>query len=309
MSIHLPESLVATTLSDWNSAAEEALALEEYGLAAQMAQVILRRLPRHLSTYQRLLRIAWQLKRWDEGEDWGRRLLQADPSNGLAWRSLARAAEHRGQRAQAHAIYQRAFEVIPYDPEVRAGLSRTSLDASRSLEMNLACLGAIYLRGRRWAHAATTYRTLARAESRRIDFQALLMLALWQNRAVDDAYALARHLTQAHPHLLLAWAVLNVLGDENDRALARNPLETMDPDGDFVQRAFGVQVSPRAVKLSVTPAEVELLEEFLQAAGFAEEPDEEAGEEIEAQTLQENTAEVAGTEANTEEVSDDTHST
>ena len=78
-----------------------------------MAQIVLRELPRHLATYQRLLRMAWALKRWDEGEDWARRLLQADPGNTLAWRSLARAVEQSGRRGQAHAMWQRAFEMAP----------------------------------------------------------------------------------------------------------------------------------------------------------------------------------------------------
>ncbi len=93
-----------------------------------LAQVVLKRMPRHLETYQWLLQAAWQLKQWDEGEEWGRRLLQADPNNALAWRAVARGVEERGERAQSHAIWQRAFEVAPFDPDVRSGLSRTSLE-------------------------------------------------------------------------------------------------------------------------------------------------------------------------------------
>ena len=105
------------SLADWNKAMDRALARGAPLDAAAMAQIVLRELPRHLATYQRLLRMAWALKRWDEGEDWARRLLQADPGNALAWRSLARAVEQRGRRGQAHAMWQRAFEMAPYDPE------------------------------------------------------------------------------------------------------------------------------------------------------------------------------------------------
>ncbi|MBK8046536.1 MAG: hypothetical protein IPK16_05030 [Anaerolineales bacterium] len=58
-------------------------------------------MPRHLATYQRLVRATWQLKRWQEGEDWSRRLLQADPGNAVAWRSLAFAVEYKGMQRGA----------------------------------------------------------------------------------------------------------------------------------------------------------------------------------------------------------------
>src|SRR5690606_16201852 len=97
--------MVQTVLGDWHVAIEQQLQVENPTTAIALAQVILKRLPRHLSTYQRLLRAAWMLQRWDEGEDWAKRLLRADPGNALAWRALAMAAEQRDQRAQAHATW------------------------------------------------------------------------------------------------------------------------------------------------------------------------------------------------------------
>jgi tetratricopeptide (TPR) repeat protein len=256
---------VTTALSDWNKAIDRALACAEPELAAQWAQVVLRQLPRHLATYQRLLHAAWALKRWDEGEDWARRLLQADPGNALAWRALAQAAEQRGQRAQSHAMWRRAFEMSPYDPEIRAGLARTSLDDPHALGLDLACLAAIYLRGLRWEAAGRAYRQLVKADPRRIDFQLNLMAALWQSQAVAEAYALARHLVQSHPHLLLAWVVVDSTGDEDDQALARNPIETMDPDGDYVAGMLAIPAA-RPATLVVPADEAARLAAYLAAA-------------------------------------------
>ncbi len=246
----------STPLADWHRAMDRALARDEPLAAAAMAQVVLRVWPRHLATYQRLLRIAWALKRWEEGEDWARRLLQADPGNTLAWRSLARAAEQRGRRAQAHAMWQRAFEMAPYDAETRAGLARTSLDDPNALALDLACLGTLYRRGQRWEHAAGVYRQLVKADPRRIDFQLCLMLALWQSRAAGEAYALARHLVQSQPYLLMAWVTLDAVGDENDQALARHPIASMDPDGDFAAGVLGIAASRESVMLTVAPEDM-----------------------------------------------------
>lgn len=247
-----------------------AQARAESQVVARLAAAILQQSPRHLATYQRLLQITWAMKRWDEGEDWARRILQADPGNALAWRALARAAEQRGKRGQAHAMWRRAFEMHPYEPEIRAGLARTSLDDTRALALDLACLAAIYLRGLRWEAAARAYRQLVKADARRIDFQLCLMIALWQSRAPEEAYALAHHLVQSHPYLLPAWVVLAATGDENDQALARSPVETMDPGGDYMSGVLGVPVPARAgvapVTFAATPEEAAWLAFYLKAA-------------------------------------------
>ena len=254
-------------LTDWNTALEQAIMRGALDDAAALAQALLLHLPRHLATYQRLLRITWMLRRWEEGEDWARRLLQADPGNALAWQCLARAAEQRGRRAQSQAMWQRAFEMNPYAPEIRAGLARTSLDTAHALALDLACLATLYLRGRRWEEAAQTYGVLVKADPRRIDFQLCLMLALWQSARGDEAYALARHLVAEQPYLLLAWVVIDALGDENDQALAHHPLASMDPDGDYLRGVLGVngaRADRAQVELSVTATAAALATRYLE---------------------------------------------
>jgi tetratricopeptide (TPR) repeat protein len=262
---------IAITLATVSAAAEAALTANEPLQAAALTQIILRRMPRHLPSYGRLLQAAWQLKRWDEGEDWGRRLLRADPGNAAAWRALARAAEDRTQRAAAHAAWQRAFENDPYEPEIRSGLSRTTLGTGAAavsgdpdaLALNPACLARLYLRGYRWERAERVYQQLIAADPRRIDFQVGLLGALWQRRARREAYELAWQLTQHHPHLLIAWTVLDDLGDVNDQALARNPIATMDPDGEFVRQWFGLPFQRSPVELIITDQEAALVRDWL----------------------------------------------
>jgi len=266
--------MVSSVLADWHVAMERQLLDENPTAVAALAQVVLQHLPRHLPTYQRLLRVAWALQRWEEGEDWAKRLLRADPGNALAWRALAMAAEQRGQRAQAHATWQRALEADPYAPTIRAGLSRTSLrpfdgGATRAGEepaitLTLACLATLYRRGLRWEQAAATYQLLLQAEPRRVDFQMGRLAALWQQRARQTAYRMARQLTEQHPHLLIAWVALRSLGDDNDRALARDPIDKLDPDGDFVSSWFGVHYDSQPVTLEVSTTEAELLQRYLK---------------------------------------------
>ena len=250
---------ITTTLADWNLALEDAIQQGNGQRALYLAEVILRVLPRHLATYQRLLRALWLLNRWVEGAEWGRRLLQADPTNALAWRALGRAAEQSGNRQEANSIFHRAFECDPYEPEIRAALRRTSLIGEKSLELDLACLAMLYLRGQRWQQAADSYRALLQSDARRVDFQSGLLLALWQGGAERDSYYLAQELRQSYPHLLLAWSVIDDLGDDDDRALAHQPLQSMDPDADYQRHWWGLSVDLQAVELRVSEEEAKLL--------------------------------------------------
>lgn len=253
-------SEVTVDLSILSQSIDENLTAGYIDRAAGLAQAVLIRLPRHLLTYQQLLQAAWLTRRWQEGEDWARRLLQADPVNPLAWRSLAWAVEQKGMRQAARAIWKRAFEADPYAPEIRSGLSRTSLEVPDALTLDQACLACLYFRSRRWSHAAGAYRALVEADGRRIDFQVRWMAALWQQGARGEAYRIARHLTRKHPHLLAAWVVLDAVGDVDDRALARNPIGSMDPTGDYMRAWLRIPYAAGSHPCVLSPSEAALLE-------------------------------------------------
>lgn len=254
------EERVTTSLADWSRAIDRAIDAGANMVAALMAEAVLGQLPRHLPTYTRMLQICWRLERWSEGEEWARRLLQADPGNPLAWRALAMAAEVEERRGQANVIWRRAFEMSPFDPDIRAGLYRTSLEPPNALTFNLACLAALHLRGGHWHVGAENYRQLVQADHRRVDFQVCLMVALWQAGKEDEAYTLARHLVQRHPHLLMAWHALAALGDENDQALAVNPVATMDPDYEFAATFWHIGLQNKDYAIRVTEADMSLLD-------------------------------------------------
>lgn len=246
-------------LTALSQAMELRLAAGQPEAAAALAQVVLLRVPRHLASYERLVRAAWMLKRWQEGEDWARRLLQADPGNAVAWRSLAFAVEQKGMLNAARSMWRRAFQCHPYDPEIRSGLTRTHHQHSEQIGLDSAALATLYIRAGRWVHAANAYRQLVRVEPKRLDFQVNWMVAAWQQGVRQEAYQLARHITARSPHTLMAWVVLATLGDTDDRALARNPIQTMDPDGEFVQTWLHIPWDRPQTPIRVTMKEAALL--------------------------------------------------
>lgn len=234
------------SLAALSSGMARALSADRPADVAPLAQIVLKRLPRHLPTYRQLLLATWPLKQWHEGEEWGRRLLQADPNSALAWRAVARSVEERGERARALTIWLRAFEVAPFDADIRAGLARTSLDIGNALALNQACLATLYRHGFHWRQAVAEYRALVEIDPRRVDFLAGYMAALWRLGTREDAYQVARHLVKQHPHTIMAWIVIAAVGDENDRALAYNPIRSMDPDGEYARQWLRLADAPQS---------------------------------------------------------------
>jgi len=258
---------VVTPLSHWNELIEELLCDERPLDALPAMRVVLKHLPQHLSTYQRLVRVAWMTKRWDEGYEWGARLLRADPGHALAWRAIAMAIEQRGHRPQARAVWQRAFESHPYEPDIRAGVQRTGLNEAEPLMLNHAGLAALQLRCQRWRRAAQLYAALVEANPPRTDFRINWMVTLWQGGDARAAYRIARQLVEQERLLFAPWVVLNALGDHTDKALALNPIQTMDPDGEYIHARFGIDPGRGPIQITVTPSEAELLDRLVHGSG------------------------------------------
>lgn len=124
--------------------------------------------------------------------------------------------------------------------------------------LDSACLGALYLRGERWPHAAGAYRVV-QADDRRIDFQMNWLLALWQGGMRQEAYRLARTLSRRQPHLLVAWAVLGVLGDVNDRTLRAARLRRWTRTVSIWQTRFRLPIDRQATTIRISTKEAELL--------------------------------------------------
>ena len=251
---------ITTPLSRWGKLIEGHIESGQPNEALVAIRVVLKHLPRHLCTYQRLLRVLWMQKRWGEGKEWAARLLRADPANTLAWQTFAIVAEEREQRALARSMWQRAFDMEPYSPEIRMGLSRTTIVAANPLELSEAALASLAIKTRQWRRAAKLYTNLAKSNQQRTDFRLRQVVALWQGGAPRQARMLARQLVEANHHLVIGWAVLNAVGDRNDISLALNPLQQMDPEGQYAREWMHVDLPHAPIHLVVTERDEQLLE-------------------------------------------------
>ena len=236
-------------LSVWGKAIDTALDEGEIQTAVDLAQLLLRKQPRHLATYERIIHLCWTARRWEEGREWGLRLLRGDPSNVLGWGILALSAEKRAEkrakragqtdRSTAHGLWDRALALDPYNAEVRAGWHRTAKDGTTQPVLNQAALAFLQLRAKQWSTAQPLFNGLARLDSGQIVYQMGQLLCLWRTQESRAARLLAQELTAAHRGMLAGWLVLASVGDVNDQAIARGHVQSLDPDGEYATRWLG----------------------------------------------------------------------
>ena len=240
-------------LSAWGKAIDTALDEGEIHRAVALAQLLLRKQPRHLATYERIIHLCWTARRWEEGREWGLRLLRGDPSNVLGWGILALGAEKRAEKraekqaerggqadlSTAHGLWDRALALDPYNAEVRAGWRRTANDPTTQPVLTQAALAFLQLRAKEWASALPLFDTLSRLDSGQVIYSMGRLLSLWRTQNGPGARGLAQELTASHRSMLAGWLVLASVGDVNDRAIAQGHVQSLDPDGEYATRWLG----------------------------------------------------------------------
>jgi len=245
------------SLAVWNQAIDELIQNWRAEEAIPRIRTVLKNMPRHLSSYFRLLQAIWLLRRWDEGQDWALRLLRADPCNELAWGVLANGAEQRGNLAEARRYWQRAFENAPYNQQIRAGMVRTSPGKVDPLQLTPAAFATLCRMDGRWERAVELYTPLQQEHPRQTDLQSALLESLWRAGRQEEALSLAARLVHREPNLLIGWLVSAQVGDETDQALAQAPLAALDADGEYMAVRFGADLAPsRAASIGISSEEV-----------------------------------------------------
>lgn len=247
-------------LRDWCAAVDQRVEAGRLEEAVALLRVILVRLPRHLPSYERLLHLIWRMRRWDEGADWARRLLRADPCHELAWLVWARSVEEEGDLELARKLWRRALVYAPYSRTVRRGVLRTHVGVAHPLDLDHAALATLYRHGHHWSLAASLYERLAQVYPNRLDIRCGLLESLWRGDRLEEALDMARQLSRLRPDLYLSWLVMDRAGDADDRALAHAPLAAFDADREYAWARFEEPLPRPAHQIPVSPEELSLLE-------------------------------------------------
>jgi len=190
-----------------------------------------------------------------------RRTLGADPEATIPYAGLGLIYEERGLLEEAIWQLERAFELTPYNKEIRASLldlytQRDAVPPPRR-KLNRAALARIYMSGHLYDRAISELRDLLREDPMRIDLRVALAEALWHDARCEGAAVVCQGILDLAPNCLNANLILGEiwLRDEEREPEGRALLERaqmLDPENATAQRMFGAR-SPLAPHIVPVP--------------------------------------------------------
>jgi tetratricopeptide (TPR) repeat protein len=228
--------------------------------AAAICRRILTSFPKHIDTYVVLGRVLVQTSRHEEALDLFWRVLGADPENVGAYIQVAGIHERWGQIQDAVWHWQRAFELMPGNQEVRDALQRllpsNGLAITDPFELTRAALARVYLRGQLYRQAIRELGELVSLDPQRYDLRAALVEALERGGSYDAAGVAAQSLLDELPYCLKANLVLgkvwlNTSKDDQARSLLQRA-QMLDPENRVAYALFGAR-SPLPLRIPRLP--------------------------------------------------------
>jgi tetratricopeptide (TPR) repeat protein len=248
--------------------AQRDVAQRQIPRALARCQRVLTTYPRHLGTYGVLGQIYLELGRYEDAANLLRRLLGADPENVIGYVGLGAIYEARGLLDEAIWQFERAVELSPRNPQVRAELSRLhrqrTPEGAGRIAMSRGALARVYMRAQLFPKAIGELRELVAEEPHRFDLRVALAEALWHDRRLADAEAVCQGILAELPHCLKANLILGRLWlqtDQDDQARALlQRAQALDPENAVAQAIFGDD-SPLPVRVARLPLTEEEEEE------------------------------------------------
>ena len=258
-------------LRDFLQWGEQALALERFALAEEIARFPLAQSPHNLAARTLLGHISLAAGQYEQAANHFSQALDMDPENPHTLTSYADALEAQGREAETLDALRRAFECEPARTEVKqrvVALESGEDGASTAGKLlTRTGLARIHLRSGLVEHAIAELGQLLEERQVHWSAQVALMEAYWLNGDRQAAGGLADEIVRAHPNclkaILLSADVRAHLGlmDQARQFFERS--RQVDPD--FVlARALYPANGPSRLPLPSEDAEIHVPLEFLQ---------------------------------------------
>ena len=199
-------------LSAYCAEAEQLAERGSIDRAMAIGQHILRHHSKYVDAYRVLAKAALEQDEVGHAADLFKRVLSADPEDLESRVGLG--IIYTGEEALEEALWQweRAFELAPGDPDIRAQLGRIrerlgDTDFSR-VELTRSALGRLYARGGLFQQAADEFQVVLRQAPDRVDVQVALAETLWRDEKLATAEAVCEQILEALPNCLKANLIL-----------------------------------------------------------------------------------------------------
>ncbi|MCM8746164.1 tetratricopeptide repeat protein [Thermomicrobium sp. CFH 73360] len=227
--------------------AETALEQGRLEDARLLVEVMRRVAPEAVST-QRLW--GWLLLRRGEfvaAEEILGHVVQVNPEDARAWALLAESRRTRGEREEARALLQVAWECAPWQRTYAQRLAEWFAEdgIEGQLFPSAACLASWYIVQGWWARASEECRAALEQLGERWDVRQRLCLALWWGGARREAVGEAERILSVHPEMIGALVVAALSardrGDEGEARRHRELLCELDPVGEVIERSVPME--------------------------------------------------------------------
>jgi tetratricopeptide (TPR) repeat protein len=279
--------------------ARDQLRAGEYDRAIAHCRALLMLHPKYVPAYTIMGEAYLAKGEHAEAANLFRRTLGADPEATIPYAGLGLIYEERGLLEEAIWQLERAFELTPYNKEIRASLldlytQRDAAPAPRR-KLNRAALARIYGRGHLYEKAITELRDLLRKDPLRVDLRVALAEALWRDERYEGAAVVCQGILDLAPNCLKANLILGEiwLRDKEHEAEGRALLDRaqmLDPENIVAQRLFGDR-SPLAPY--IVPVPPHLTRDIDEADELDRREELERAEPPEPLTMVEEIAELA----------------
>jgi tetratricopeptide (TPR) repeat protein len=234
-------------LQDYVAKIKEMIRADRHDEAIAHCQHILKHYPKHIDTYELLGEACLEKEMYRESIEFFQRTLSANPESFIARVGLGILYDEQGAIPEAIWQMERAFELVPGNPEVRRELQR--LYAQRDgkeksrLKLTRGALGRLYARNGLYERAITEFRAVLRQEPDLPDVRVAMVEALWREGRRLEAVEACLELLDALPNCLKANLILaeiwmrggHVDASEEKLALAR----ALDPESLVAQEMMG----------------------------------------------------------------------
>lgn len=250
---------------------EQALALEHFELAEEIARYLLRQSPSNLHARTLLGHISLTMGQLKDAEEHLLQALDMDPEDVALLTSYAEVLEALAREEERLAVLRRAFECDPTRTELKQRLvALQSADESQEAGNGLltrAGLARIHLRSGLLEHAIAEFRYLLEERQVHWSTQVALMEAYWLSGERQATSRLADEIVREHPNclkaILLSADVRAHMGliDQARQLLER--ARQIDPDF-ALARALYPANGPSRLPLPSDDAEIEVPIDFLQ---------------------------------------------
>lgn len=248
------------TLREFGDEIRSLIQRQAYTEAIHTARHVLYYFPKHLDTYLLLGEACLESGSTREAIEMFQRVLSADPENLMAWVGLAEAYQQDELPELALWYLERAFEVEPTNPDLRAELQRLYAQVrgvkELRVKLNGPALGRIYLRGGLYHLAVEEFQAALDKHPDYYHAQVGLATALWRMDRRVEAAAVCQDILEVLPNCLPAALILGTIWNRGDQPEAGERLlrmaEAMDPENRRAAQLLGEQ-SPLPPKEPALP--------------------------------------------------------